>query len=723
MTETRTATSALARPADHLDVALVGNPNSGKTTVFNALTGLRQKVGNYPGVTVEDRSGFFTKSNGAPVHIHDLPGMYSLIPNSLDEKIAADIITGHTPIDGDLRVVVVVADASNLSRNLYLVTQAVELGLPVILALNMVDAAEARGLSIDYAMLSRQLGIPVCPVVANKGRGIAELRQTILDVIEGRQKNNGARARLPLKPDVEQTLAPVAQWLHQHSRLDETASRAEAVRLVSSNKALQGWQQLLNNGMNGQYTNLTELVEAARRTLTERGIGCQSLESRLRYAWIDTICSAAVQETSTEDISISEKVDRVLTHRLAGPLAFVLIFAVIFQTIFSWAEVPMDAIEGGVAWTGEQVTNLMPDGVLEDLIVNGAIAGVGAILVFLPQILFLFFFLSLLEATGYMARAAFIMDRFMRSAGLSGRSVIPLLSSFACAIPGIMATRTIQNTRERLITIMIAPLMSCSARLPVYALMIGAFIPSLTFFGIFSLSGLTLLAMYLLGILAAVFAAQVMKRFSARTGPPSTFVMELPPYRMPSLRWTLWQMWERAKIFVTDAGKIILAMSIVLWFLASYPKPENPETSNSQAIKQSYAGQLGRTLEPVIEPLGFDWKMGIGLITSFAAREVLVSTLATIYNVEGADETSVTLRDKLRNERDPDTGKPVYTPLVAVSLMVFFVLACQCMSTVAVVKRETNSWRWPLTMIAYMTILAYIGSFIVYQGGLLLGVG
>ena len=359
---------------------------------------------------------------------------------------------------------------------------------------------------------------------------------------------------------------------------------------------------------------------------------------------------------------------------------------------------------------------------LEDLLVNGVIAGVGAILIFLPQIMFLFFFLSLLENTGYMARVAFMMDRFMRGAGLSGRSVIPLLSSFACAIPGIMATRTIQNSRERLITIMIAPLMSCSARLPVYALMIGAFIPSISVLGIFSLPGLTLLAMYLLGIVAAIAAAFVLKRSKGKKQQPSTFIMELPPYRRPSLHRTFLQVYERAKIFVTDAGKIILAISIVLWFLASYPKPQT-DVSSSEAIKQSFAGQLGQVIEPVIEPLGFDWKIGIALITSFAAREVLVSTLATIYNVEGADETSVTLREAMRNERHPETGKPVYTPLVALSLMVFFALACQCMSTVAVVRRETNSWRWPFIMIAYMTILAYLGSLVVYQGGQLLGLG
>jgi ferrous iron transport protein B len=418
------------------------------------------------------------------------------------------------------------------------------------------------------------------------------------------------------------------------------------------------------------------------------------------------------------------RLDRVLTHRIAGPMFVLALFALIFQTIFSWAEGPMDAIEGGIGALGEYVVTRMPEGMLQSLIVDGIIAGVGAVLVFLPQILFLFFFLALLEDTGYMARVAFLMDRLMKGLGLSGRSVIPLLSSFACAIPGIMATRTIASWKERLVTIMIAPLMSCSARLPVYILMIGAFIPDTPVLGIFSLSGITLLAMYLLGIAGAIGAALVFKWFFMPDAPSTTFIMELPPYRRPSLRWVLLQMYERAKVFITDAGQIILAISIVLWFLASYPKPDDYDmVSARERIQQSYAGQLGHWIEPAIEPLGFDWKLGIGLITSFAAREVMVSTLATIYNVEKADETSVDLRTALQNETDPATGEPIYTPLVAISLMVFFVFACQCMATVAIVKRETNSWRWPIIMIAYMTILAYIASFAVYQGGRFFGFG
>ena len=698
------------------DIALVGNPNSGKTSVFNALTGLRQKVANYPGVTVEKKTGMLKGGNGAQVKIYDLPGLYSLVPKSLDDRIASDIITGRSTEIENLKLIVVVADASNLSRNLYLVTQIIELGAPVLLALNMMDSAKAKGLEIDVETLAKELNIPVVPLAANHRKGILELRDKIFELVAG-DKSSSQNIGLRVDAEIRKVTAPICDWLKENTHVTSPASCSEALRVLSNDKALDTWIQNRSESNN----RLKMVVNQSREKLSKKNMPWPMLETRLRYQWIDDICRKSVRQAKKER-RLSEKIDKVLTHRLAGPFIFLFIFALIFQAIFSWAEVPMNGIEIFIGWLGQKVSAFMPDGVLADLLVNGVIAGVGAILIFLPQIMFLFFFLSLLENTGYMARVAFMMDRFMRGAGLSGRSVIPLLSSFACAIPGIMATRTIQNSRERLITIMIAPLMSCSARLPVYALMIGAFIPSIAVLGIFSLPALTLLAMYLLGIVAAIAAAFVLKRSKGKKQQPSTFIMELPPYRRPSLYRTFLQMYERAKIFVTDAGKIILAISIVLWFLASYPKPQT-DVSSSEAIKQSFAGQLGQVIEPVIKPLGFDWKMGIGLITSFAAREVLVSTLATIYNVEGADETSVTLREAMRKERNPETGQPVYTPLVALSLMVFFALACQCMSTVAVVRRETNSWRWPFIMIAYMTILAYLGSLVVYQGGQLLGLG
>ncbi|MDE2824817.1 MAG: ferrous iron transport protein B, partial [Gemmatimonadota bacterium] len=508
----------------------------------------------------------------------------------------------------------------------------------------------------------------------------------------------------------------------EHTNLNEVAQTSEALRVTSSDQALQTWMEGRQDPSCKE--DLKRIVEQTRGRLDELQVPWRMLETILRYDQIDDLYSRVVREDRDVQDNLSVRLDRAFTHRVAGPVIVLAVFALVFQSIFSWAEAPMTLIEDGIAALGAFVYQFLPAGLLRDLLVDGVIAGVGAVLVFLPQILFLFFFLALLEDTGYMARVAFIMDRFMKSMGLSGHSVMPLLSSFACAIPGIMATRTIKNWKDRLITIMIAPLMSCSARLPVYILLIGAFFPSMTILGVFTLQGLMLFSMYIFGIVVAIGAALVFKRFFMKDAVPTSFVMELPPYRRPSLKWVLLQMFERARVFVTEAGQIILAISVVLWFLASYPQPDDYDSMTSRSrIQQSYAGQLGQLIEPAIEPLGFDWKVGIGLITSFVAREVLVSTMATIYNVEEADETSVDLRSSLRSEVDPETGERVYTPLVAVSLMVFFALACQCMATVAIVKRETNGWKWPIIMVLYMTALAYVGSLVVYQGGLFLGYG
>lgn len=705
----------------YADVALIGNPNTGKTSIFNALTGLRQKIGNYPGVTVEKKTGTVLGSGGEQVRLHDLPGMYSLTPKSMDEKIARDVLMGEWDEQLDIRLVVVVADAANLNRNLYLVTQVIDLGIPVVVALNMMDSAKSEGVHIDVGALSEHLDVPIVPVVATRQHGLDLLRHEMFAQVTV-PKTREKTGTLTLDEALNASLTPIVDWLEEHTRLTAAAQTAEALRVVSSDLALESW-------MSDHYTeacknDLKTATQSIRDHLEAKDISWRILEAKLRYEQIDDLYEQTVQENPEAGQSFSMRLDRVLTHRFAGPMIVLALFALIFQTIFSWAEGPMDAIEGGIGALGEYIVTRMPEGMLQSLIVDGIIAGVGAVLVFLPQILFLFFFLALLEDTGYMARVAFLMDRLMKGLGLSGRSVIPLLSSFACAIPGIMATRTIASWKERLVTIMIAPLMSCSARLPVYILMIGAFIPDTPVLGIFSLSGITLLAMYLLGIAGAIGAALVFKWFFMPDAPSTTFIMELPPYRRPSLRWVLLQMYERAKVFITDAGQIILAISIVLWFLASYPKSDDYDmVAARERIQQSYAGQLGHWIEPAIKPLGFDWKLGIGLITSFAAREVMVSTLATIYNVEKADETSVDLRTALQNETDPATGEPLYTPLVAISLMVFFVFACQCMATVAIVKRETNSWRWPIIMIAYMTILAYIASFAVYQGGRIFGFG
>ena len=704
-----------------LDIALVGNPNTGKTSIFNALTGLRHKIGNYPGVTVEKKSGMVVGINNLSIRVHDLPGLYSLNPKSLDERIAKEVLLGQSSDPVQLRLVLLVADASNLSRNLYLITQVIDLGLPVVVALNMMDDAEAGGLHIDVAILSEQLGVPIVPVIASKLVGLDALRKTLAATLR-HPPSERTTGILRLDGPLTADLVPIVGWLGEHTRLSPSGKTAEALRILSSDLAYDSWMQ--GDHPETCKVELGQYIEQARTRLEERNIPWRMLEATLRYRQIDEVYANAVNEAPVTQVRIGARLDRVLTHRIAGPIIVLLLFALIFQTIFSWAEGPMDAIQGIFNALGAYVTTLLPEGALQSLIVDGAITGVGSVVVFLPQILFLFFFLALLEDTGYMARVAFLMDRLMRSLGLSGRSVIPLLSSFACAVPGVMATRTISNWRDRLITIMIAPLMSCSARLPVYILLIGAFVPDVPVFKVLSLPALTLLSMYLIGVAVAIGVSLLMKRLVMKDRLPTTFIMELPPYRLPSVKWILLQLYERARLFIMDAGRIILAISIVLWFLASYPRPAPEEkVTPSERISQSYAGQLGHAIEPIIRPLGFDWKLGIGLITSFAAREVLVSTLATIYNVESEDETSVDLRKALRSEVNPETGEPRYSALIAISLMVFFVLACQCMATVATVKRETNSWRWPLFMIAYMTLLAYCGSLVVFQGGRLLGFG
>lgn len=704
-------------------VLIVGNPNSGKTTLFNALTGLHQKVGNYPGVTVEKKIGVLEDAVGHKIELHDLPGVYSLLPQSLDEQIAVDEILGEQSSfaqNHSADLILVVADATNLERNLYLCLQILDLGIPALLALNMIDEAERSDIRIDTAGLAHGLGIPVLPVSAKRGIGIEALREQIHATLKQSAKN-GVPPHEALS-EIEMLFAPVQKWLLTHGDNHERAAHGEALRLISDDTALTKWVT------HPQYQLLYERVQHARAQLAQRAWSWRQAETRIRYARIDQLLAKHVQQGGAHILSRSEKIDRVLTHRFFGPVILLLILAFVFQTIFSWAEAPMNAIENFFAWLGAQTVATMPAGAFTDLLVNGVLAGIGAVVVFLPQILALFFFLTILEDSGYLARAAFMLDRFMAKLGLRGYSVIPLLSSFACAIPGIMAARTIKNPKDRLITIMVAPLMSCSARLPVYALMIGAFIPDQRVLGLFSMQGLTLLGLYLLGIVMALCAAYVLQRFVIK-GTSQTFIMELPAYRLPSGRTILWQMYERAKLFVLNAGKVILAISIVLWFLASYPKVENTSTeatqltSSTPPILQSYAGRLGKLIEPVIEPLGFDWKIGIGLITAFAAREVMVGTLATIYNVENADETSVDLQRALQEDRNPITGELIYSPLVALSLLVFFVLACQCMSTVAVVRRETNTWRWPIAMMVYMNALAYLSALMVYQGGKLLGWG
>ena len=727
-------------------VAIAGGPNCGKSTLFNRLTGLRQKVANYPGVTVEKKAGFCPLASGRTVEVLDLPGTYSLRPGSPDEVVVRDVLLGvqsDTPLP-DLTLLVL--DATCLERQLYLCMQLIEIGRPVVVALNMMDTADEEGLHVDAPLLERTFGAPVIPISAKTGSGLRELREAMEQDVA------------PPRPVTRTLAAPLLQAAQKVAGMLPSTGP-----LATLNRFHVAMALLLDEGeddslMRAVPPAIRREVLALRALLNAEIPEWRSHEPIGHYRSIEDLIRRATLRVKPET-SVRERIDRVLTHRVFGPLIFIAFMAVIFQSLFMWAQPLMNAIDFGVSALGRFIGPWLPAGPIRSLVVDGAIAGVGAVVTFVPQIAFLFLFISLMEDSGYLARAAFIMDRLMRGVGLSGRAFIPLLSSFACAIPGIMATRTIDNRRDRLTTILIAPFMSCSARLPVYALLIGAFIPNRTVLGILNLPGLVLFCLYVLGILAAVVVAWALKRTALRGARP-LYVMELPPYRVPSWRSVLVTVRDRAGLFVQKAGTVILAVSIVLWFLASYPKNaevkplekelQKVEQSADQAqaqgqraeaaasraqavhleneiagvsLRDSFAGRAGRLIEPAIAPLGFDWKIGIALLSSFAAREVMVSTMATVYNLGDADQTSVSLREKLRHAEDPRTGEKAYSPLMAVSLMVFFVLACQCMSTVAVVRRETNSWGWPIFMVVMMNALAWIASFAVYQGGKLMGLG
>lgn len=706
-------------PPDEWVVALAGNPNSGKTTLFNALTGLRRKVGNYPGVTVERVEGRTVLADGRPVRVLDLPGCYSLGARSEDERIARRVILGLQPGVPPLALVVAVVDATSLKRSLYFVSQLLETGARVVVALNMVDAAEREGCAVDAAALEEHLGVPVVPVVARRGVGLDALRAAF-------ERAAAPGRRWALSPEGEAAVATIRAALAGRGLVPPAAEDGEALRLLVQARDEDPF--LARGG-----APLEAAVREARAGIEAAGRDREALEAESRYAWCAEGVARAVGRPKDErTVSVSERVDRVLTHRVLGPLIFLAVMGTLFQSIYTWAEPFMGWIEAGRTWLQAETAAGLGPGLFTDLLTDGVLEGVGNVVIFLPQIFLLFLFLTVLEDVGYLARAAFLVDRVMRGAGLNGKAFVPLMSSFACAIPGIMATRAIESRRDRLVTILVAPLMSCSARLPVYVLLIGAFFAAH--------EGLVLLSMYGLSVTAALGVAWVLRRTKFR-GESSTFLLELPAYRRPLLPNVLRTAAGRGWVFVKQAGTVILAISVLLWALSNFPKSEALEAEAAQRIEagedeeavgawlrseqsaHSVAGRVGKTIEPVIEPLGFDWKIGVGLVASFAAREVMVSSLGISYAVgEDADEESLPLRERMQADRRPD-GSRVWTPLVAVSLMVFFVLACQCMSTLAIVKRETNSWRWPAFMFAYMTVLAYAGSLLVYQGGLALGLG
>lgn len=694
-----------------LRVAVIGNPNTGKSTLFNALTGLRQRVGNYAGVTVERAEGDFQRSSGGRGLLVDLPGTYSLSASSPDEEIALGVLLGRMAGEQQPHVVVVVVDARNVERNLFLASQVLELGLPTIIALNQMDAAHADGIGIDIPVLIQDLGATVVPTVATRGEGLEHLKRAI----ELAPTLPPAARGFELPNDAAEALAPVEQLLLAGG-LTPAAASMEALRLLGV------------AGIEGHLKDISGLpaaVREARGKVEAAGLDPRSLEAELRYAWIGEVVSKAVSYRSTSGSQgFSDKLDKVLLHRAWGPVIFIGLMALVFQAIFTWAAPMMDGVEQLVAAFGSLVGALLPEGDFRGLVVDGVIAGVGSVVVFLPQIAILFLFIGLLEDTGYMSRAAFIMDRVMRTVGLHGRSFIPMLSGYACAVPAIMSARVIEEPKDRLATIMVLPLMSCSARLPVYTLLIGAFVPAVAVAGVFDLRGLTMLGMYLLGTVAALAMAAVFKKTLLK-GPVRPLIMELPPYRLPDPRSLLLVVTQRCMMFLRRAGTVILALSIVLWALASYPKSEPgadaaDERAQEVQLANSYLGKIGHAVEPAVRPLGFDWKIGVSIVSSFAAREVFVASMGTIYGVGADDEDTSALTARLRNERRAD-GTAAYTTLTAISLMVFYVFALMCMSTTAITVREAGGgWtgvKWASLQFGYMLVLAWVSAWLVYQIG------
>ncbi|MEX1024982.1 MAG: ferrous iron transport protein B [Planctomycetota bacterium] len=684
------------------EVLLLGNPNTGKTTLFNRLTGGNEKVGNYPGVTVDRHVGRLALGS-VQATLVDLPGTYSLSGESLDERVSLDAlagISGASPAG-----VVVVVDANQLERNLYLALQVVDLGLPTVIALNFADELRAAAREIDTDALARALDAPVVSVSARHAEGIDRLRAVIEETI--------ANGRVSTRP-----------WTVDEPRLEAIADHLPAAWAPTGARrlALARWAALSLG--DDAFGDISAELRAAVRTAA---IPDEDLIVP-RYAWIERTLDTLRARPSRSERRRSDRVDRLLLHPVLGLVIFLGLMTVLFQALFTWADPMIGVIETAIAAVGEFVARSLPVGVVRDFLVEGVIAGVGAVVVFLPQIVLLFLALGLLEDSGYMSRIVALMDRAMKSVGLEGRAFVPMLSGLACAIPAIMATRTMERHRDRLLTMMVVPLMTCAARLPVYGLLIAATIPPERFGG-FAQGGL-LVAMYLFGIVVA-FAATFVLGKTVLKGEASKLVIEMPPYRIPHLATVVRRTWSKCAAFLKDAGTVILVCTIAMWVLLSYPKvdPANSAAATqadaevqaaSLQITNSFAGRLGHGMEPVIEPLGFDWRVGIGLLGAFAAREVFVSTMGVVYGIEGADEEPEPLRQSLARARWPD-GRPVYTPLVCLSLMVFFALACQCMSTLAVVKRETGTWRWPAFLFTYMTVLAWVMSFLVYQGGRLLG--
>jgi ferrous iron transport protein B len=695
-------------------VALVGNPNTGKSTLFNALTGLNQKIGNFPGVTVDKKIGYSQLPDGRRAEIIDLPGTYSLYPKSRDESIVFSVLAEKaTELTPDL--IVVILDATNLKRNLLLYTQVADLKIPVIIALNMIDLSKKAGIDIDINKLAEKLGVPIIPVSARKIEGIGELKTAM-----------SYANKFALQQESIDVSAIAPGIIESISKEIDTDNPYFALQLAHQHETLKF--------LTPAQSDRIEELEKEHGFHSQKA---QASETIARYNYINDLLYDTVKTPVTaHDESISNKIDKVLTHKVFGFIIFMGILLFMFQSIFAWSAYPMSLIEDLFVWIEGGLRTILPAGPLVNLLIDGVVAGLSGVMVFIPQIAILFAFISVLEDTGYMSRVTFMMDKIMRKVGLNGKSVVPLIGGFACAVPSIMSTRTIENWKDRMITIMVTPLVACSARLPVYTLLIALVVPNRNVWWIFNLQGLALTGMYVLSLVSAVVVAYVMK-FILKSRERGYFIMELPVYRMPRWNNVLFSMYERSKTFVLEAGKVIIAVSVILWVLSSYgpgnrfsniekkyQQPQYTKTMtpdslirvvSTEKLENSYAGVLGHVIEPVIKPLGFDWKIGIALITSFAAREVFVGTMATIYSVEGDADRIDSVQDKMRNAKNPNTGGPVFTLAVAFSLMMFYAFAMQCASTVAVVYRETKDWRWPAAQFVYMTVLAYGAAFLVYN--------
>ena len=704
--------------SEQIKVALVGNPNSGKSSLFNVLTGLRQSISNFPGVTVDKKIGTASLNDNTKITVIDLPGLYSMHANSGDEKLVVNILTNQKG-ENYPDLIVYVADATNLERHLLLATQIIDLKIPMIFALNMVDLLEVKKRILKIAPLSNYLKIPVIPISGRNETNIEAIKDKILDF-----KTNGN-----IDFVVEKNLYQIPNGLKEI--LDE-------VEDITKSKSIYGTKIICHH--HEWLGHLSDKDLSGVRWAVARhsfdNIKNQIDETMSRYADFGPVAQKVVIQNERSPKSKTDKVDAIITHRILGPIIFFAIMFLMFQAIFSWSEAPMDWIDQFFAFSGGIVRDILPVAWYTDLIVEGLIAGLGGILIFIPQITILFLLISILEETGYMSRAVFMFDGIMQKFGLNGRSIVSLVSSGACAIPAIMATRTISSWKERLNTILVSPLISCSARIPVYAVLIAFVVPDGTMYGVFNLQGLAFMGLYLLGIAGALIAALAFKYILKVDNDNSYLMIELPQYKPPIWKNAFLNVKEKVMTFIIEAGKVILIISIVLWFMASYGPASSMQNAEKEAtafigtnnlsalegenylaakkIEASYAGHLGKFIEPAIEPLGFDWKIGIALITSFAAREVFVGTMATIYSVGSADDTA-TISERMASEVNPNSGAKVYTAATSLSLLIFYVFAMQCMSTLAVVKRETKSWKWPVIQFFFMGAMAYFGSLITYQ--------